>query len=202
MKYEPKEIFTSLDLELNQAPTGQKIIQIGAVVGNIRTGDILEKLSVFVNPHETLEPFIIQLTKITQEQVDGGVTLREAYAILKAMHEKHDSFVNPITWGGGDPIEILEELKKEDPTFHGWCFGRRWIDTKTLYISWRLANSLPPAGGLSRAMKNVGLAFRGHAHNATWDAENTFHMYRKMLSLFKNENDPKQTRAPDQQSQS
>lgn len=187
-KHKSPEIFTSLDLELNQNPEGAKIIQIGAVVGNIYTGEILERLSVFINPHEELLPFIIQLTKITQEDVDNGVTLEEAYGLLRDMHKRHSSFCNPITWGGGDSAELLAQLKKENPSFRDWCFGRRWIDTKTLYVTWRIANNKPPVGGLSKAMRNLGLQFKGHAHDATWDAENTFYTYVKLVKMMKSIN--------------
>src|SRR5665213_3459183 len=104
-----REIFTSLDLEMNQ-PSG-KIIQIGAVTGNIYTGEILERLSVFVNPKEELAPFIIELTKIKQEDVDSGLTLEEGYRLLQEMHVSHSAFCNPITWGGGDSVELVEQLK-------------------------------------------------------------------------------------------
>src|ERR1700688_4220861 len=93
------EIFTSLDLEMNQP--SQKIISIGATIGNIKTGEILDKLHVFVNPNEELNPFIVELTKIKQSDVDSAGTLEEAYLQLKEMHEKHKSFCNPIVWGGG-----------------------------------------------------------------------------------------------------
>ena len=180
---EPIEIFTSLDLEMNQ-PSGS-IVQIGAVVGNIKTGEILEKLSVFVNPHEILDPFIIKLTKITQEDVDTGVTLEEAYLKLKEMHEKHACFVNVLTWGGGDSQELQSQLKKHNPNFEGWCFGRRWIDVKTLFISWRLANEKPIQGGLAKSMLKLGLKFNGRKHNALDDSVNTFLLYCKMLELLK-----------------
>src|ERR1041384_4707322 len=110
-KFKPIEIVTALDLEMNQP--SQRIIQVGAVVGNIKTGEILEKLSVIVNPMEELNPEIIELCDIQQEQVDNGVTLEEAYRQLRNMHLKHKSFINPITWGGGDSLELKEQLKSE-----------------------------------------------------------------------------------------
>jgi len=181
-KYKQVEVFTALDLELNQP--SNKIIQIGAVTGNIYTGQILERLSVFVNPNEELNPSIIQLTKIKQNDVDSGLTLEEGYGLLQEMHESYKAFCNPVTWGGGDSAEILNQLKQENPNFQGWCFGRRWIDTKTLYVTWRLANQKPPTGGLSRAMTNLGLQFKGQAHNALWDAENTFYTYCKIIKMM------------------
>ena len=180
------EIFTSLDLEMNQ-PSGT-IISLGAVVGNIDTGEILEKLSVIVNPKEQLSEFIIGLTGITQDQVNNGVTLEEAYLTLKAMHQKYNSFRNPITWGGGDSKEILDQLGM-DQEDENWCFGRRWIDAKTLFVSWRFANGLSIQGGLKNACNKIGVKFQGPAHRADLDALNTFHAYRVMLQkLLKDKN--------------
>lgn len=184
----PIEIFTSLDLEMAQ-PSGN-IIQIGACVGNIRTGEILEKLSVFVNPKEPLSQEIIDLTGIKQQDVDSAGTLVEAYNQLREVHVKHGSFLNPITWGGGDSECLMTQLLYQksigpETGFSGWCFGRRWIDTKTLFVSWRLANGQPIQGGLAKSMLKVGLRFEGRKHNGLDDAVNTFHMYRKMLELLK-----------------
>jgi inhibitor of KinA sporulation pathway (predicted exonuclease) len=179
----PIEIFTALDLEMNQP--SKKIIQIGACVGNIKTGQIFKKLSIFVNPNEHINPFITELTKITQEDVDNGYTLEEAYRKLQKMHENYGAFVNCATWGGGDSQELLQQLQQENPHFEGWCFGRRWIDTKTLFVSWRFSQGQPIQGGLAKSMTKVGLRFEGQKHNAMDDAVNTFKMYCKMLSLFK-----------------
>ena len=60
---ETPTIFTSLDLELNQ-PSG-KIIQIGAAVGHLMTGEIIEKFSCFIKIDEALDERIIKLTGAT-----------------------------------------------------------------------------------------------------------------------------------------
>jgi len=179
---EPIVIFTSLDLEMNQP--SQKIISVGAVVGNIQTGEILERFHVFVNPNEELNPVITELTKIKQSDVDGAGTLEDAYNELKAIHEKHGSFVNAITWGGGDTQELGNQLKQEGLQFD-WCFGRRWIDAKTLFVSWRLINGRQVAGGLAKSMTKLGLKFQGQKHNARDDAENTFRIYLKLLEKLR-----------------
>lgn len=178
-----KTVFTSLDLEMNQ-PSG-KIISVGAVVGNILSGEILGSMHAFVNPKEALAPFIIKLTGINQEDVDGAGTLLEAYQQLRAMHLSHEAFMNPITWGGGDS----EMLKAQLPSDVEWIFGRRWIDAKTLFISWRIANGQPIQSGLSKSMGKLGLAFEGQKHNAKDDAMNTFRIYRELLKLLQNGND-------------
>jgi inhibitor of KinA sporulation pathway (predicted exonuclease) len=197
----PIENFTSLDLEFNQ-PSG-KIIQIGACVGNKNTGRILDSLSVMINPGEILAPFIIELTGITQEDVDKGSSLEDGYQKLMLLHKMYDSFINPVTWGGGDNSELRDQLviERTPPPnviadMSDWCFGRRWIDVKTLFISWRFANSQPIQGGLARSMTKVGLRFQGRKHNAMDDAINTFHMYKRMLEIIKNGQVPKGSERP------
>ena len=127
-----KRNFLSLDLEMNQ-PSG-KIIQIGAVVGDIITGDIVDRIRIYVNPNEPLLEYIVNLCGISQADVDSGDDLVSAYNKLKSFHQKHDCFMNPITWGGGDSDYLLNQLKEEDKDIK-WCFGRRWIDVKTIVFS-------------------------------------------------------------------
>lgn len=184
MNPKPLDIFTSIDLEMNQ--NSRKIIQIGAVVGNISNGKVIDKISIYVNPNEKLASHIEELTGIRQKDVDNGLTLEEAYYKLKKWHENYQSFINCITWGGEDTKELLLQLKQENPNFEDWCFGRRCIDVKTIWVSYRLANGLPIQGGLAKSMTKVGLAFKGRKHNAADDAENAFQMYLKMLCLLKN----------------
>ena len=174
---------TSLDLELNQ-PSG-KIIQIGAVVGDTETGEITQRLRIYVDPGEPIAPFITELCAITQDQIDQqGIPLDDAYKLLKEFHLKYSTFMNPITWGGGDSQEIKEQLSPASAD--DWCFGRRWIDAKTLYVSQTIAKeNRVYSGGLSGSLKRLGLKFDGRPHDAQDDAENTFKIYHHMLYLIR-----------------
>ncbi|HUS50998.1 MAG TPA: 3'-5' exonuclease [Candidatus Paceibacterota bacterium] len=172
----------SLDLEMNQ-PSGS-IIQVGAVVGNLKTGDILEELSVFIHTNETLEPFIIKLTGIKQNDVDNGYHLFNAYEKLCDLHKKYNCFRNCLTWGGDDTNYLKKQLFiKDDELF---LFGRRWIDVKTIYVSSRFAQDLTTQGGLARSLGKMGLQFKGKKHNAKDDAKNTFIIYRELLKKMVN----------------
>jgi inhibitor of KinA sporulation pathway (predicted exonuclease) len=183
--------FLSLDLELNTPPpklrngvdTPPPIIQVGAVIGNLETGKILHRFSEFVNPESTLYPEITKLTKIKQEDVDNAHTLDVVYWLLAQEHLRYDCFINCITWGGGDTEALRKEMKLpiEDER---WKFGRRWIDAKTLYVSYRWANNKDMAGGLAKALTHLGLKFEGRRHNAVDDAYNTFEIYRCLLKFF------------------
>jgi inhibitor of KinA sporulation pathway (predicted exonuclease) len=180
---QPPDVFTAIDLEMAQP--SNKIIQIGAVVGRLSTGEILDKLSIFVNPNEQLSEYISKLTHITQADVDGGIQLPEAFARLEEFHKKHESFINPITWGQGDVKALLEQMVEYNVEFNKSLFGRRIIDVKNTYVDRRLANKEFPTGGLKKAMNRFGLKFKGIAHSADDDAENTFILYTNMIQLLK-----------------
>ncbi len=173
---------TCLDLEFNQ-PSG-KIIQIGAVVGDTNTGEVTHRLRVYVNPDEPVAPYITELTGITQTQIDKeGVSLHDAYLQLKEFHLKYSTFINPVTWGGGDSQAVYDRLDQSDKDT--WCFGRRWIDAKTIHVTRQISEGRVLSGGLSTSMKAYGLKFQGRKHDAQDDAENTFRIYMAMLRTFK-----------------
>lgn len=193
-KFSPPEIFTCIDLELNQLNNKPKIIEIGVCVLNINTGEILHKKSIYVNPKEKLTPFITELTGIKQETVDNGISVIEAYNELTEIHKKYKSFINPVTWGNGD----LDAIRKEVFTpwnrllnkfwwiyIADWSFGRRIIDVKTLYIAYRLSRGEQLSGGLAKAMTKFGLKFSGRKHNGADDAANTGTMLIALLKLWK-----------------
>lgn len=170
----------SLDLELNQ-PSG-KIIQVGACVGNLKSGDILHTYSRFIFTKETLSEKIIKLTGIKQNDVDNGIPLVFSYRHLASMSLKYNCFINPLTWGGGDS-EILRGQLGIKP-YEKYLFGRRWIDVKTLFVSRCFMKNESHQSGLAKALLRTGLQFKGKKHNAEDDAINTFIIYRELLKEF------------------
>ena len=187
-----KDTFIALDLEMNQP--SNRIIQIGAAIGTYKDGDPIETFSAFINPFEVLDPRIIELTGITQDQVNNqGVNLGQGFDLLLTFMKDKGVFINPVTWGGADGAELEKQLVSYPISPCGMCWGReptqsifghRWLDAKTLYAAYRIANGRQPSGGLSRAMTHLGLAFKGRKHNAMDDAYNTLVMFRKMVSFY------------------
>ena len=174
---------TCLDLEMNQ-PSG-KIVQIGAVIGDTLSGAITNRLRIYINPGESIDPFITDLCGISQDQINQeGIPLSDGYRLLKDFHQKHSTFINPVTWGGGDSQEIYDQL--DEDSRKDWCFGRRWIDAKTMAVTRMIAREdRVYSGGLATTMKKYGLTFQGRKHDAQDDAENTFKMYYHMLQLVR-----------------
>lgn len=171
----------ALDMEYNQP--SKSIIQIGIAIGNIETGVVVKKVSWLIHTEETIAPFIEKLTGINNVDLDDhGLTLQNAYYNLQSLHQEHHCFRNPITWGGGDSVDLRHALNLDEDQF---ILGRRWIDAKTLFMSRQLVKQLPIQAGLAKAMNKLGLTFKGSKHNAEDDAYNTFVIYHKLINEFK-----------------
>ena len=171
--------FLALDLELNQ-PSG-KIIQVGIAIGdkNTRFEDYVVR-KWFIDPQEPISEFINDLTGITDADIRANAYSHEHVAReLGELIREHKVFVNPVTWGGGDSVELLAEFCKNHADFP--YFGRRWIDVKTWYTYLMLTRSKQPSGGLSSAMGYFKLHFKGKAHRADVDAANTLALFFKLL---------------------
>jgi inhibitor of KinA sporulation pathway (predicted exonuclease) len=113
LKQSHHRYFVTLDLEMNQ-PSG-RIIEVGAVVGDALTGEIVDRLKFMVNPRESITPFITNLTGITDADVAGAGTVYDAYEALKAMSLKWGASRTLLTWGGGDSIELRNQIAEECP---------------------------------------------------------------------------------------
>lgn len=171
----------SLDLEMNQ-PSG-KIIEIGAVAFSMNTGSEIGRFQSYVNPAEEINPEIQLLCHVDQTQIDESPQLKDVYkSLCKWLNLYPERHRNPLTWGGGDS-EVLRSQLSEDRDL--WAFGRRWIDVKTVYLSWRMAYNQPSQGGLARSMRHLGLSFVGTKHMAADDAANTARMYFALLERIR-----------------
>lgn len=170
----------------------RKIIEIGVVVGDTDLEEIIEERNWLIKINEPITEFITNLTSIDNKMLEeNGIDLGNAYRDLMEFRKKHDPFINPLVWGGGD----IDHLIKQVSTLEQWPFiaaehgeqpfGRRIIDAKTLFVSWRIANGEVPNGGLAKSLTKFGLSFKGKKHRAMDDARNTFIIYCKMLKMLK-----------------
>jgi inhibitor of KinA sporulation pathway (predicted exonuclease) len=149
-----------------------KIIQIGACIGDLNTGIVEAKFNRYITIDESVAPFIEQLTGITDNRLaTEGVSLQSAYSSLKTIVNSFSGSLecNPITWGGGDSGLLHQQLGEVE-----WVFGRRWLDIKTLFQWRQMRKGEKPQAGLAKAMTKCGLRFQGRKHDALDDAINTF----------------------------
>jgi len=65
-----KELIVALDLELNQP--SRRVVQIGAVLGNVRTGEVVSQFDLKVNPGEPFSLRIAELTGISPQEIESA----------------------------------------------------------------------------------------------------------------------------------
>ena len=169
----------SLDLEYEQPC--QTIIQVGVVVGNLKSGEIFKEYCEHVKVEKPISEDIRKLTGIKQRDIDNGKSLFEIYEDLCDLHREYGCFRNCLTWGGGDSQDLRSALHLDDEMF---LFGRRWIDVKTVFISYMFSKGESHRSGLAKSLLRLGMQFEGKKHNAKDDAKNTFLIYRELLKIM------------------
>lgn len=201
------KFWVSIDLEMNNdelieknddsedsEPTGfgkliiSDIIQIGACVFNIDTGEVIEKLSVFVRlpKDKVLNPKIIKLTGITEEILETqGRSLYLAYRELEFMVKKYDCFNDALSWGGNDAGYLHKELQRTCNFKERFLFGSIYIDVKKIFQIWATLNNVSVRSGLGKSLTRIGKNFKGRQHNALDDSYNTVIMFMFLISKMK-----------------
>lgn len=144
-----------------------EIIEIGAVLLDPASWQIKEEFNAFVRPvrNPRLTPFCVQLTSITQADVDRAAGFVEVIGQLQ-------DWLCPFrltawgSWGNYDRRQI-----QQDADFHGIGFP---IDTQHFNLKDRFTKrlKLPRGPGLGKALDIAGLAFEGTHHRAIDDARN------------------------------
>lgn len=174
--------YLSIDLELNNKNNGTtpRIIQVGIAWGSPVSPNDIQTFSWFLDPEESITPFITQLTGITDEiikekSVPHDVVAKELAELINI----NKCFTNPCVWGGGgdgnDATELKDEFRERNIDFP--FFGRRVIDVKTLYVFNQMVQGKSPSGGLRKSMISYGLDFDGTSHRADVDAKNTLRFF-------------------------
>lgn len=174
----------SLDCEYNQP--SHKTIEIGAAAFAARTGQLIEKFHMYVNPGEPISEFITELTGISDKDVQNAPGIQEAYLALQAFHKKHKCFKNPIVWGSGvrndsqmihEEANILDIGGKIIPNFMGY----RVIDVKSQFQSVQIFHNKLVRGGLAHTCNEMmKINFEGTPHRAVSDAINTFRVWHAL----------------------
>jgi len=178
-----KDKYLVLDLEAtcddgikNYPKSKKEIIEIGAVIADI-DGLVYEEFDVFVKPViiPILSDFCKELTTITQDQVDNGLLIVDAFNELEQfwlnMKNKYPELVGWGSWGYFDKGQIDHELQRINYTqpFSISFSNVRHYNFSDLY---RYKKALPRKVGLGKAISQNSLSFTGTAHRAIDDVKN------------------------------
>ncbi|MEO0601808.1 MAG: 3'-5' exonuclease [Myxococcota bacterium] len=145
-----------------------EIIEIGAVR---YPPDDRPPFQGIVKPrrHPTLSDFCIQLTGITQDEVDGGRSFPEVYADFLVWCGPPGGVVG--SWGSFDHRQFARDCRRYELPLPPW----QPLNLKRWFARIARKRGAPRRGwmSLANALAYAGLAFEGTPHRALTDATNT-----------------------------
>jgi inhibitor of KinA sporulation pathway (predicted exonuclease) len=165
-----------LDVEMNK-PT-RSIIEIGAYCVDLNGQTIPKAFSQFVNPKEILDPFIIDLCGIKQEDVDTAPCIESALEIFWHWVQNVAQTKNLSAWGS-DVWMLIEASRKLGVVYPDRLHNLNIKEMANVFRSCYPQSK--QRGGLKATMELFGLEWEGRAHRALVDSINT----AKLLRLFK-----------------
>ena len=155
-----------------------EIIEIGLAVVDITTMKIVENDTILVKPqYSTISEFCTELTTLTQEQVDQGISFPEACQKLKQFFKSKDRTF--ISWGDYD----RKMFERNCETWYiNYPFGPRHLNLKN---SFALLHGLDHELGMDAALSMLGLKLEGIHHRGIDDAKNIANIFTHMLQTFR-----------------
>jgi inhibitor of KinA sporulation pathway (predicted exonuclease) len=148
-------------------PAGQvnEIIQIGMCIVDVHAHTRVERDEILVRPERSrVSAFCTELTGLTQEQVDTGVSFAEACALLV---ERHDAGSRRwASWGDYDRKQFERQCAAAGVPYP---FAPRHVNAKARYAE---AYNIRRPMGMARALAHAGLPLEGRHHNGADDAWN------------------------------
>jgi len=148
-------------------PRGQEseIIEVGIATLDVTTLKRLEKESLLVRPvRSTVSEFATKLTTLTQEQVDAGLSFREACSLIQTKYRARDRLW--ASWGDYDRRMFERQCQS---TGIPYPFGRGHLNVKTLFA---ITRNLPHELGMADALALLKLPLEGTHHRGGDDAWN------------------------------
>lgn len=170
-----------LDLETTCWAPGEKpenqeseIIEIGICKLNCKSLKIYDKMSLIVRPeNSTVSPYCQELTGLSQEVVEKGVTLFRACEFLKEEYQSNKR--SWASWGAYDKHILETQCKLKNVSFP---LTNRHINVKPLFS---IIFNLPHDYNVINALKLLKMNFEGRQHRGGDDAYNVAKIFAECL---------------------
>ena len=158
------------------APQGQEseIIEIGLCTVNTASGKRGEKRSILVKPERSrVSVFCTQLTSLTQQQVEQGISFAEACSLLQRDYASKESLW--ISYGDYD----RRQFERQCQSYHvPYPFSSNHINLKLLFA---LLQGLPTQVGMAEALRLLHLPLEGIHHRGDDDAWNIAEILTELM---------------------
>ena len=163
-----------------QPPPGEEpeIIEIGLCllhVGRLERG---EKRSILVRPERSrVSPFCTRLTTLTQEQVEEGISFKDACTLLRREYHALDR-----TWASYGDYDRRQFERQCAPHAVQYPFGLTHLNVKSLFA---LSNTLIREVGMAEALALRRLPLEGMHHRAHDDAWNIAALLADLIAGYR-----------------
>lgn len=151
----------------HKPPPGEvsEIIEIGLARVDLKTLERIDKRAILVRPQKSnVSPFCTALTSLTQEEVIRGITLNEAFRVLKNEYDSENRLF--VSWGDYDRNQFHRNCQDYGLRYP---FGPTHLNIKTLFS---IAFGINEELGLDDAMKRLDIPLEGRHHRGVDDAWN------------------------------
>ena len=157
-----------------------EIIEIGAVMVEAESLNIISEFQTFIKPvrHPILTEFCLQLTSITQQQVDNAPTYEKAISNLQKWLSQYSNFIFG-SWGDYDRKQFQKDSK-----FHqlAYPFDCQHINLKKLFS---INQGFTYTHGMKQALELAGVRLEGIHHRGIDDARNIARLMPYILGIKK-----------------
>jgi inhibitor of KinA sporulation pathway (predicted exonuclease) len=142
-----------------------EIIEIGLTVVDLAAGMRLSKHKILVRPQKSeVSDFCTELTGLTQDEVDSGVSFAGACQVLV---NEHDSAERPwASWGDYDRLQFSRQCAEGGVAYP---FGEAHVNAKAVFGD---ALNGGRRTGMASALRKAGLPLEGRHHDGADDAWN------------------------------
>jgi 3'-5' exoribonuclease 1 len=156
--------------DLQTIPRHQmETIEIGAVMVSMENLAIVDEFQTFIKPlrHPILTEFCLQLTSITQSQVDTAPTFPDAIKLWQPWLSKFDKTIFG-SWGDYDRKQFQQDSKQHHIDLP-YPISSNHVNLKDRFS---IAQNLTKRYGMAQALNLVGVELVGTHHRGIDDARN------------------------------
>jgi inhibitor of KinA sporulation pathway (predicted exonuclease) len=156
-----------------------EIIEIGIAVVNTKELIITKNDSIIIKPQRSkISKFCTELTTLTQEYVDQGITFQAAMEILTKDYNSESRTM--LSWGAYDKNMFERNCKDYNCKYP---FGPNHINLKNLFT---MLHGINKEVGMESALDFLSLKLEGTHHRGLWDAKNIAEIFTCSLRKFRN----------------
>jgi len=179
----PKQLRTILVVDVEATcwegspPPGEQneIIEVGWAVLDVPDGVVVQNGTVLVKPERSrVSAFCTQLTTLTQEQVDGGVSFGE---VCRFLEEELASKAG--TWASYGAYDRRQFARQCESFSVPYPFSDTHLNVKNLFA---LVHGLQREVGMAATMQILGRDLHGTHHRAGDDALNIAGILAELIS--------------------